>query len=37
MSYVAWFVGLWISIAITVLAISKIEKSGYFDKYNDQE
>lgn len=33
MFYFIWVVGMIVSVSLTVLAINKLEKSGYFDKY----
>lgn len=36
MFYALWVVGVAAAIYLTVLAVSKLEKSGYFDKYDDK-
>lgn len=37
MFYVLWVLGLAVSITLTVLFVSKLENSGFFDKYEKKD
>ncbi|WP_119524632.1 cytochrome bd oxidase small subunit, CydX/CbdX family [Psittacicella hinzii] len=37
MFYAIWVIGVFVAIWLTVLAVTKLEKSGFFDKYEDQK
>lgn len=36
MFYAIWVIGVFVAIGLTVLGVTKLENSGFFDKYEDK-